>query len=103
MALGCARGCRLAEWPALGVPSFPGGAVCAPMERQDLLPRLCVRFLRSFRVRRNPNNPEIPNWPSYELGRRATMALDLPTKIIDDPRGEERRMFETVAYENPGT
>jgi hypothetical protein len=31
------------------------------------------------------------------------MAFDLKTTVIDDPRGEERRMFETVPYENPGT
>jgi para-nitrobenzyl esterase len=51
----------------------------------------------------NPNHPKIPAWPAYDLTRRATMVFDLPSKVIDDPRGDERRMFSVVPYENPGT
>ncbi|HEX3729445.1 MAG TPA: carboxylesterase/lipase family protein [Opitutaceae bacterium] len=51
----------------------------------------------------NPNNPKIPAWPPYDLRRRATMVFNLESKVIDDPRGEERRLFERVPYENPGT
>jgi para-nitrobenzyl esterase len=51
----------------------------------------------------NPNNPKIPNWPAYDLKRRATMAFDLKPHVIDDPRSEPRKMFSTVPYENPGT
>lgn len=51
----------------------------------------------------NPNNTRIPNWPAYDLKRRATMALDLASRVIDDPRSEARKLFSTVPYENPGT
>ena len=51
----------------------------------------------------NPNTPGLPHWPPYELPRRATMSFNVVSKIIDDPRGEERKMFSRVPYENPGT
>jgi para-nitrobenzyl esterase len=51
----------------------------------------------------NPNNPRIPNWPTYDLGRRATMLFDRVAKVGDDPRGDERRMFEVIPYVQPGT
>jgi para-nitrobenzyl esterase len=51
----------------------------------------------------NPNNPKIPHWPAYDLAHRSTMVFDLTSKVIDDPRGPERRMFSPIPYENPGT
>ncbi len=51
----------------------------------------------------NPNNPTIPHWPTYDLTRRATMAFDLKSHVIADPRREPRMLFSTVPYENPGT
>ena len=51
----------------------------------------------------NPNTPGLPHWPPYDLTRRATMSFNVVSKIIDDPRGEERKLFSQVPYENPGT
>jgi para-nitrobenzyl esterase len=51
----------------------------------------------------NPNTPGLPHWPAYDLTRRATMSFNVVSKIIDDPRSEERKMFSQVPYENPGT
>lgn len=51
----------------------------------------------------NPNNPRIPFWPPYDLKRRATMAFDLHSRVIDDPRRAARLLFSQVPYENPGT
>jgi para-nitrobenzyl esterase len=51
----------------------------------------------------DPNNPGLPHWPPYTLPRRATMSFDIVSKVIDDPRGEERKLFSQVPYENPGT
>jgi para-nitrobenzyl esterase len=31
------------------------------------------------------------------------MSFNVVSKIIDDPRSEERKMFSQVPYENPGT
>ena len=46
----------------------------------------------------DPNNAKLPPWPPYDLARRATMAFDVTSKVIDDPRGEERRFFSKIEY-----
>ena len=51
----------------------------------------------------NPNTPKIPHWPAYDLSHRSTMAFNVTSKVIDDPRSEPRKLFSTVPYENPGT
>ncbi|MES2343855.1 MAG: carboxylesterase/lipase family protein [Pseudomonadota bacterium] len=51
----------------------------------------------------NPNNPAIPAWTPYDLTRRATMVFDVETRMVDDPRGAERRLFAKVPYIQPGT
>lgn len=65
----------------------------------DQLSETYLAFVRTG----NPNNPKIPHWPPYDLRRRATMVFDVSSRVIDDPRGPERRLFEQVPYENPGT
>ena len=50
-----------------------------------------------------PNHAGLPEWRPYSLERRETLVLDLPPRMADDPRGEERRLFATVPYVQPGT
>jgi len=38
----------------------------------------------------------VPYWPAYEVNRRATMVFDAQSKMIDDWRGEERKLFSTL-------
>ena len=35
-----------------------------------------------------------PGWPAYDDGRRAVMHFDEVSSVVDDPRGEERRLWE---------
>ena len=51
----------------------------------------------------NPNHAALPPWPTYDLARRSTMIFDAVTKVEDDPRGVERRLFAQVPYVQPGT
>lgn len=37
------------------------------------------------------------------LERRATMIFDVVSRVVDDPRSDERRMFARVPYVQPGT
>jgi para-nitrobenzyl esterase len=37
----------------------------------------------------NPSHPLIPKWPQYTLDRRATMTLDVPCRVENDPAREE--------------
>lgn len=51
----------------------------------------------------NPNTGGLPQWPTYDLTRRATMVFDAVSKVVHDPRGDERRLFAEVPYVQPGT
>lgn len=65
----------------------------------DQMSNMLIQFARTG----NPQTAEIPQWPRYELERRATMVFDRTSHIVDDPRGQERRLFATVPYIKPGT
>jgi para-nitrobenzyl esterase len=58
-----------------------------------------ARFARTG----DPNGPGLPRWTTYSLARRETMIFDAPPRMEGDPRGEERRLFATVPYIQPGT
>ena len=45
-----------------------------------------------------PRHPRLPLWPGYDPTRRATMLLDDPGRVVDDPLGEERRLWDGVRY-----
>lgn len=65
----------------------------------DQMAEAWVAFARTG----NPNTPAIPEWPAFDLTRRATMVFDVVSKVVDDPRGDERRLFAPVPYVQPGT
>jgi para-nitrobenzyl esterase len=44
----------------------------------------------------NPNNPKTPNWPAYDVAKRATMIFDNNTRVENDPRGEIRKFWESM-------
>ena len=47
--------------------------------------------------RRSAATTAIPAWPAYTAGRRATMLLDDACKVVDDPDGEVRALWNKVA------
>ena len=65
----------------------------------DLMSRAWIAFARTG----DPNVKGLPAWPHFDLGKRSTMVFDRQTKVVDDPRGRERRMFGQVPYVQPGT
>lgn len=50
----------------------------------------------SFARTGDPNHQGMPDWPRYELPRRATMVLDDPCYVVDAPLAEERKAWEGV-------
>ncbi|HEY0682619.1 MAG TPA: carboxylesterase/lipase family protein [Steroidobacter sp.] len=50
-----------------------------------------------------PTHAGIPEWRPYELPARATMVFDASSQLVDDPRGEERKLFAAVPYIQRGT
>lgn len=51
----------------------------------------------------NPTHADIPPWRPYESSARATMVFDVQSQLVDDPRGEERKLFAKVPYIQRGT
>lgn len=58
-----------------------------------------IRFARSG----DPNGGDLPKWEPYALERRQTMVWNVEPKLADDPRGEERKLFEKVPFIQQGT
>jgi para-nitrobenzyl esterase len=65
----------------------------------DQLSGALIAFARTGR----PQATGLPTWPAYDLQRRATLIVDRTPAIVDDPRGDERRLFSPVPYVQPGT
>ena len=53
-----------------------------------------AEFVRGGRPRR----PYLPEWPGNDPQRRATMLLDEPSRVVDDPLGEQRRIWDDVHF-----
>ncbi|WP_454830444.1 carboxylesterase/lipase family protein [Pseudoxanthomonas wuyuanensis] len=51
----------------------------------------------------NPNHAGIPEWKPYSLPSRETMVFDDNTRLVDDPRGGERKLYERVPFVQRGT
>jgi para-nitrobenzyl esterase len=70
----------------VGVGSPEGKVMCA---------RLASAWV-AFAKTGDPNNPQIPRWPAYDAGTRATMVFDIDTRVENDPRGEIRKFWESM-------
>ncbi len=44
----------------------------------------------------DPNHTGLPEWPRYELDRRATMRFDATCEVLDDPGREDRLAFDAA-------
>jgi para-nitrobenzyl esterase len=58
----------------------------------DTTSRLWATFARTGK----PNHPAIPAWPAYDADKRATLMLDSHCRIENDPRGQERRLWQEI-------
>lgn len=65
----------------------------------DRMSEALLAFARSG----NPTHPGIPEWKPYTLPARETMVFDESTRMLDDPRGGERKLYERVPFVQRGT
>ena len=59
--------------------------------------------LLAFARTGDPNYHGMPRWEPYTLPRRQTMVFDVETRLADDPRGAERRLFAKVPFIQQGS
>lgn len=71
-------------------------------EARALAARMSEAFL-AFAKTGNPNTAAIPAWAPYDLERRPTMIFDVETRMENDPRADERRLFQTAPFLKQGT
>ena len=61
-----------------------------PSDLADQIQDAWIAFARTG----DPNTPSLPEWPSYDQERRATMELAEPCRVVDDPVAAERRLWD---------
>jgi para-nitrobenzyl esterase len=83
----------------LAAPGSPIAPSAAAQDMADIVSAAFAAFARTG----SPDDPAIPRWTPYAPPRRATMVFDRVTRLVDDPRGAERRLFAAVPYIQPGT
>ncbi len=76
--------------------------VGAGPEAQRVADQMSESLLAFARTGR-PDAKGLPLWPPFDLERRATMVFDVESTVVNDPRGDERRLFSQVPYVQPGT
>jgi para-nitrobenzyl esterase len=50
----------------------------------------------------DPNCASVPAWPKFTLEQRQTMIFDTDTRVVSDPRHEERLLWSVAPYIKPG-
>jgi len=102
------QGGRLKAPHGLDIPMvFDNVALCTQMtgngpDAQRVADQMSETLL-AFARTGNPNTKAIPRWPTFNAADRPTMVFDTAAKVVNDPRGDERRMFEKIPYVQPGT
>ena len=71
-------------------------------EAREVARRMSETFI-AFARTGDPNNAAIPHWAPYDLERRPTMIFDVDTRSVDDPRADERRLFQVAPFLKQGT
>jgi para-nitrobenzyl esterase len=79
----------------------PGARAEGP-QAQPMADQMSEAFI-AFARTGDPNAKAIPRWEPYALPRRQTMAFNIPSRLVDDPRGGERRFFAQFPFVQAGT
>ena len=80
----------------------PGSITGVSSDAQAMADQMSDAFI-AFARSGNPNHVGIPSWEPYTLARRQTMVFNNPSKLVDDPRGAERKLFDKVPFIQQGT
>jgi para-nitrobenzyl esterase len=62
---------------------------------QRLADRMSAAWV-TFAREGNPNNSLIPEWPTFTAAQKATMVWNDDTRVVNDPRGDEKAVVAAV-------
>ena len=85
-----------------GTLTAPGSATGDGEEARQVSATMQLALL-AFARTGDPNYNGMPRWEPYSLPRRATMVFDAQSRLADDPRGAERRLFAKVPFIQQGS
>jgi para-nitrobenzyl esterase len=80
----------------------PGSLTGTAAAAQKVADRMSDAFI-AFARGGDPNHAGLPQWRPYDLSTRATLLFDVESKLAEDPRSGERRLFAQVPYIQRGT
>lgn len=80
----------------------PGSRTGTSVEAQRMADRMSDSLV-AFARTGDPNHPGVPPWQPYSLEGRETMVFDTETRLENDPRGGERRLYDRVPFIQRGT
>ncbi len=83
-------------------PGMVGDSEAEVKAAQPLATMMSAALI-AFAKAGDPNTAGVPKWPVYGLKDRETMLFNTVSKVVSDPRGEERRMMAGARYRQPGT
>lgn len=75
----------------LDLTNATGGSAGA-QALSDTMSAVWASFARDGR----PHHASIPDWPEYDLDRRATLVLDAQCRVDQDPRASSRRLWQDI-------
>ena len=81
--------------------AVPGARTGDTPAARRLAGRMADAFL-AFARTGDPNCASVPGWPKFTLDQRQTMIFDTDTRVVSDPRGEERLLWSVAPYIKPG-
>jgi para-nitrobenzyl esterase len=64
----------------------------APIELAEVMHGSWVSFVTEG----EPRHAKLPEWQQYDLSQRATMRFDAECRMVNDPEGKERELWEAV-------
>ncbi len=80
----------------------PGSKTGTGPDAKSVANQMSEAFI-AFARTGDPNCAAIPAWGKYTLPRRSTLVIDVASKMVDDPRKEERELFAVAPFLKEGT
>ncbi|NIK00630.1 carboxylesterase/lipase family protein [Xanthomonas cannabis] len=80
----------------------PGSRTGNSIDAQRMADQMSDALI-AFARHGDPNHRGAPHWTQYSLQRRETLLFDVPSRLANDPRGGERRLYQQAPFIQRGT